>query len=534
MDTKQRIRRIWKDNGHRRRPRGDRFFTIGADGGSNGSSSSLAVTYPASSVTTTTADFLGDWRSADSWMRFDLFRVRARSRQLERGNPWCVAFKRNLINNVLGYKGFHFKSNVISSAAFGDSVSEEQPDNVANTAIELVMAKFGLAENFTTNKRLNRTEEDRLILSRLIFDGEVIIRKNRGFKGNDWGFAWQNINPDYLDHNLNRVEKNGNVIRMGVEMDATYRFPIAYWFLKKRPNDYFYNYQKLTDGDYIRVPADEIFHFYLLTEDDEQTRGWPWVFAAIVGLFRMGKYQEAALVNAAIGASRGIYFTKDYPEGFAGDPDELKEVDEGEVTVDLPQGSGLELPFGVKPYVVDMKYPDNEFKDFCNALLLTTSAVFGTSYATTSGDLSQANFVSSRIGQIEEREYYKSIQEWLKEKWKLPAFGEELYRSIISGQLSLPVGRFGKFNAPQFTGRRWQFVQPVDDMRANELKLNNLVCSVSDIINETSQEDVEDVFIRIQNDNRLMEKYGLQRIITAGKAPAEEPGKSPPGPEPVG
>ena len=530
-ETEKRIRGRWSSNGHvfnivHGKPRKISFYRNMQEGADRNAIDSGLPYYSGSDVGNTTADFLGDWRAADSWMRFDMWRVRNRSRQLERGNPWCIALKRNMINNVLGFKGYHWKPEVVTSKLNGDT-TEGEPDKVANLAIKSGIEEFGQPENMTTRKLFNRRELDLLLLSRLVFDGEFILRKIRGFRGNEFGFAWQVINSDYLDYNLNRVEPNGNQTKMGIELDAIYKYPVAYWFRKRRMNDYFYNYATIADTWYYRVPADEIIHYYLCTDDDEQTRGWPWIFAAVVALFRMGKYQEAALVNAAIGASRGVYFEKKYPEGFVGDPRELE--DESELVIDLPQGSSMELPYGVVPHVVDMRYPDQAFSDFNNALLLTAAAVFGTSYATTTGDLSKANFVSSRLGQNEEREHYKSIQETLIQRWKKPGYGEELYRAMLVGKVPLPVSKFDKFNHFAFTGRRWPFVQPKDDMQANELKLNNLTCSISDIIEETTQEDAETVFERIDKDNQLLKKYGLARIVSgrvgsAEAVMAEEPG----------
>jgi len=503
--TAQRIRRRWVQGGHK-------LY------GSNGSDEPRSSVYSGSDVTPVSEDFQGDWRSADTWMRFDMLRVRARSRQLERGNPWCIGFKRNMLNNVLGFKGYHFDSEVVASRAFGDSTNDK-PDDVANAAIKSYYADFGDEKQFTSRKRLNRAQFDRLLLSRLLFDGEVFIRKLPGFD-NDFNFAWQMVNADYCDYNYNDILDNGNIVQMGVEMDPVHKFPVAYWFSNRRPNDFIYpNWLAPINQPHTRVSADDVFHIYLMTEDDEQTRGWPFIFAALLVLFRMGKYHEAALINAAIGASRGVYFEKEYPEGFTGNPDELE--DDAEITLDLPQGSGLELPYGVKAKMADMKYPDQDFAPFNNALMLASGAVFGTSYATTTGDLSQANFVSSRIGQLEEREYYKFIQQFLIDKWKKPGFGEELYRGMIGGKLNLPVGRFPKFNKPKFTGRRWPFVQPVDDITAKERQMNNCITSISDIIEETTQESTEDVFKRIAKDNDLLEQYGLERVLT-GKVMGEE------------
>jgi lambda family phage portal protein len=487
------------------------------EGGGSGELSQSAITYGAAELTNTTADFQGDWRAADSWMRFDMWRVRNRSRQMERGDPWCIGFNRNMLNNVLGYKGFHFKVEAVTGKRFGDSTDGE-PDEQANGIIKPVLEEFGKPKNFTTRKRLSRRAYDRLALSRLIWDGEIILRKRRGF-ANDFNFAWQPINPDYLDHNRNQIEDNGNITRMGVELDKTDKFPVAYWFLKRRPNDFSYNWSEYYSDRYIRVPAEEVIHVFPQTFDEEQTRGFPLVFAAFLILFRLGKYSEAAVINAAIGASRGVFFEKNVPEGFQGDPKDFFEgADQDKIVLDsLPGGQGIELPPFVTAKVADMRYPDAEYEPFHNAMMLTAGMVFGTSYATTTGDLSKANFVSSRVGSNEEREHYMSTQQFLIEELKEPMYDEELYRAMLARKVPLPIGKFDKFNAPSFSGRRWKFVQPVDDWSAKEIEMDNCATSLGDVINETTGEDEEDVYKRIARSNKLLEKYGLKRVSSVGR-----------------
>lgn len=492
------------------------------------------TTYSGSSVTNTSSDFLGDWRAADTWMRFDMLRVRCRSRQLARGNKWVRQFTRNLRQNVLGHKGFHCKPEVVTAKEYGDT-SDGIVDEIANAQIKKAMAIQGLARNMTTRKGMTRRDLDNLIVTKLPIDGEVILRKIRGFD-NETRFAWQMVDPDYLDFNLNRIEPNGNVTKMGVELDKDYKFPVAYWLLLRRPNDYMYNYSELSQDRYVRVPAEEIIHIYVQDDDPEQTRGWPWIFAAVVNLFRTDKFEEAALINATIGASKGIYFTKEYPDGFEGGPSELDGT--GSIIDSVSPGMSVELPVGVKPVQVDMRYPDENLGSFQQAMMLGNAAVFGTSYATTSGDLSQANFVSSRLGQLEEREFYMGVQEFLIEKWKRPGYDEELYRAFLSRGVTLPISKFDKFNKVKFTGRRWPYVQPVQDMNAKSMALDNLTTSISDIIEETTGESGEDMFRKIAADQLLLEKYGLQRIhssfqfVTDGDNP-DPNAPNPPAKKPV-
>ena len=498
------------ERGSRHRNSGGDLVSIDRRAGGDSGGGSV---YGGSAVSNSTSDFLGDWRSVDSWQRFDLWRVRNRSRQLERGNEMCRAFKRNMINNVLGHKGFHQKFLAVTNKIFGDT-TDGLPDDYANGLIKVGLEKQGRKENLTTRKRLSRREQDALILSRLIFDGEFIVRKRPNF-ANDCNFAWQHVNADYLDHNLNRIEPNGNMTRMGVELDAVDKFPVAYWFLAQRPNETQYNYENTSQTRYVRVPASEVTHGFVQTEDEEQTRGWPWIFSAMVNLFRSGKFQEAALVNATIGASKGIFYKKAYPEGFVangGDIGDLNRTDAGYLVDKVQPGMSTELPWGVEPVPVEYKYPDAALGPFLMSMNMGMALAFGTSYATTTGDLSNANFVSSRLGQLEEREQYMAVQEFLIEAWKKPQAEEELYRGMLSRSIPLPIGRIDKINKFRFVGRRWPFVQPVQDLAAKLTAIDNLLAAPGDVIEETTGESEEEMYQKIAASKTLQAKYKLARV----------------------
>lgn len=466
--------------------------------------------YSGSSISNTSSDFLGDWRALDSWMRQDLYRTRGRSRQLQRGNPFCIAYGRNLRDNVLGSEGFHMKVNAVMMEEFGDA-NPGTPDKIANQLIKAALEKFGGKMSFTTRRQQTRADVDKLVVTKLAFDGEVIFRKRRGYTRNDYGFAWQLIDPDYLDHNLNRVEPNGNIIKMGVELDGVDKFPVAYWFLHRRPNDYFYNYTDISQQQYYRVPAEEVIHFFVQTDDSEQTRGFPWIFAGMINLFRAEKFTEAALINAAIGASKPFFYEKDYPEGFDGNPKELD--DDGYLIDKVAPGSAVELPYGVKATTVDTRYPDAELQPFMQAMGLAMHLTFGTSYASTTGDLSQANFVSSKLGMGAEQETYKSIQKFVIDHWKIPGYDEELYRLMLAGKINLPISKFEKYNQPVFTGRRWSGLQPLEEAKANETNLNNRLTSVSMIL-ESQGKDPDEVFRQIAEDEEKWETLGIGPRLT--------------------
>ena len=235
----------------------------------------------------------------------------------------------------------------------------------------------------------------------------------------------------------------------------------------------------------------------------------------MVNLYRMDKFQEAAVVNATIGASKPFFYEKSYPEGFEGNPDELD--DQGYMIDKVSPGAAVELPYGVKASTVDTRYPDAELQPFLEAMSLGMALTFGTSYATTTGDLSKANFVSSKLGIEAENSLFHATQELLIENWKVPGFDEELYRGMLSRKIALPIAKFEKFNQPIFTGHRRRGIQPLEEAKANESNLNNRLTSISAIIEEQGLSR-DEVFEQIRRDEEDLRAMGIDRILNVPPA----------------
>lgn len=471
------------------------------------------------------SDFKGDFRSADAWMRYDLAMVRARCRELERENAHCVSFNISLLNNVLGENGFACRPKVKTSRAFGDT-TEGLSDDYANALIRAWRQEFELAANFTNTRTDHAVDLDRLLLSRLAFDGEFIMRKLRNYAANKFEFTWKNVDPDYLDHNLNtRNATTGNPIKMGIELDKDNKFPVAYWFLKVRPNDFWFNAEGIDGDRYERVDARDVIHVFIKKYDSEQTRGWPWPFAAMLNLHRMGRFEEAALINAAIGASKMGFFKKTTPDpanwgltptngSVAGDPGST-------LVQNVGPGEWQELPWNVEPVPWSPEYPNNELGPFRRAMLLGCSASLGQSYGTMTGDYDGANFSVLRHGLTEEREQFKYLQRFLARNWKQREHEESLYFALQIQTVKLPVTKFNKFKALKITGRRWAYLEPKTDAEARVIELDNLMTTLSAVVEERTGGDLEELLIEYAEDEKLLAKYGLKRKGAAEMDPVK-------------
>ena len=133
----------------------------------------------------------------------------------------------------------------------------------------------------------------------------------------------------------------------------------------------------------------------------------------------------------------------------------------------------------------------------------------GTSYATLSQDLSSVNFSSIRAGLIEEREEWKEGQIWLIENLLDPVFANWLEMGLTMGAIgTLPLSKFDKFNAPKWTGRRWAWVDPLEDVEVARAAVGAGFKSSTQVVTEMGG-DLEDIYEEIKEETDLADSLGL-------------------------
>lgn len=476
-------------------------------------SSSGARKFDAAKQSNITKSFPGSWGTADFEQRFDQQIIVARSRQLAESDKYMQSVIGSLLNNILGATGINFQCKIVNQKFAGDS--NDEPDKQANDIVESFHKKVGNRRNYSVTRNLTRRAAERVMFRSVIVDGEVFVRTYYDFR-NETGIARQIISAEVCDLNYNVPNlPGGGQIRMGVELDE-FGAPVAYHFLKRAPNDYQYP-QGATELR-ERVEARFVQHIFLKLRPG-QTRGIPWIVASMMQLRMLGLWEDAALLNAKIGASRNLFYTKDYPNGWENSDTDLPQ-DNGAIIDDLREGEALELPRGVKPMMLDTRYPDAAVGDFSKAMIRGIAAGVNMSYMTVSGDLSEANFSSLRAGLNEERSNYAAIQIWWVEDQSTPEFEDTLTWGLQTQKIKLPPGRFDKYNQPVFTGRRWPSVNPLQDAQADALLIAQRLKSRSECILERGG-DPDEVFAGCAQDEESLEELGIS--VADGAAPAEEP-----------
>ena len=95
----------------------------------------------------------------------------------------------------------------------------------------------------------------------------------------------------------------------------------------------------------------------------------------------------------------------------------------------------------------------------------------------------------------------------------------------------LPAGKYDKFLSPSFTARRWDWVNPKDDIEAKVAGIKNRLTSHRRVLAEQGV-DLEDLLLEIQQDRELAAQYGVD-LDAAMEIPGTEPPYAPDAPEPA-
>jgi lambda family phage portal protein len=247
----------------------------------------------------------------------------------------------------------------------GATIQVGDLDLYANKIIEDAWADWKRREYCTVSGVLSYNEVCQIRILSAARDGDYFIRHVRDPQINDYGYSLQLINSEWCDHFLNSTAPNGNEIRMGIERDKWGR-RVAYYFIKRQPFDWqFSTPGSFTYGGrdtYERVPAEEIIH-YARYKDGDSTRPAPWGAPNIIITRHLGKYQEAEVASARVGANKVGFFTSTLvPDGGTGvgeQPDPTKIS-----TLDCEPGSFQGLPWGVDFKDWDPKHPNPELPGF--------------------------------------------------------------------------------------------------------------------------------------------------------------------------
>jgi len=464
------------------------------------------------------ADFPVSITSANAEILTSISPTRSRARRLERDNPYARSILETFQNNVGGDEPFRLEMKVGKCTDDGQFILEKD----TNRLIEEAWCDAGLPENCTVRRDMSRLEVDIQAITAIVRDGGILARHWRAFPNNKFRYAIEPIEIDRLDHYWNRPQVNtANEIQFSIEMDQ-WHGPVAYHILSKHPGDVFAwsNQPRYRE----RVPAEDIIALFDLRTRAGQYVGMPRFASIIQRLHRIDQFDIAHVTAAIWAACKPFFIIQEFPTAMGEMvPDFIKRAmesasddqgmgqGEGEKLSTSEPGTGEVLPYGQKPFLVDPKFPIEAAADFKKDNLRAAAAGSGAAYHIIGQDLESVNFSSGRIGLEAFRDTCKVLQRHFVLGYRRPHFNEWLKSAILSGQLALPIARLEEFQrAAKFYGRRWQYIQPLQDAQADQLRLQIRTTSRDRIIAESERGgDYEEVASELASDAAVDEAHGL-------------------------
>jgi lambda family phage portal protein len=442
----------------------------------------------------------------------------ARSRQQCTENGYARQFLRLCRQNIIGPHGIQLRPQVTNAAG--------ELDEAINSAIQAAWKEWGKKKNCDVAGKKSWRNFELSAVQNAGKDGEFMFRKIYGPAAGPWGFALQYIDPQrcpVVELDVSRTTA-GTFIRHGIEFNR-YGRPLAYFFTtdNEAEADYFYG-----GRHYVRVPADEIIHGFK-DELGGQKRGLPWIATGIYKLRHVGGMEDAAVVNARVGAAKmGVI---EWEENTGPELDEDEELE-----IDAEAGTFPVLPEGARLKEWNPQYPSGEFAPFTKHLLRAIAAGWGVLYNTLANDLEGVNFSSIRQGTLDERERWKEDQEWIAEALHQEVFESWLAVALLSGRIKvkgqpLQATSLERCQAVEWQPRRWTWIDPGADVKAAVDSKNNLLKSPGEIVREGGR-DPSAVYREIARDIREMQAAGIpdeyiklafgQKLEPAAKPKKEE------------
>ena len=339
------------------------------------------------------ADRLADWRtngnSAAAEVAPALATLRNRARDLRRNNPWAARGVALIAANLVVY-------GIAASIVAADKRAQKRAERLMP-----VLKAWAESTACDADGQSNMAGLQSLIASGVVGDGEALIRRRwrRASDGLPVPMQLQLLESDYLA-DLTQALPNGGRIVQGVEFGPIGQ-RVAYHLYREHPGDWL---GTRMSGETTAVPAADVAHVYRIDRQG-QVRGVPWLASVMITLRTLDEYEDAQLVRQKVAACfAGTLSTPDAEV----EAEELKKwqgryIEPGSLSV-LP--SGTQLDFSSPPAA-------EGYAPYTATQLRRVAAGLGVPYEALTGDLSQVNFSSARMGW---QEFGRNIESW---RWQM-------------------------------------------------------------------------------------------------------------------
>lgn len=314
----------------------------------------------------------------------------------------------------------------------------------------------------------------------------------------------QLLEIDYLDTGRDREKpEGGGFIMGGIQFNAAGR-RTGYWIHRQHPGGM--SWSGVTGGSYF-VPADDMLLIFDPLRAGQQT-GVTRMATVLQRARDMGIYEEAELVRKN---------TEACLVGSVEDPNaDLDAVAAGECTltpaVTDADGNRIEefapgmfmYPAPGRKISFHQPTANGGYAEYIRTGDRRVAAGIGTTYERHTGDYSQVNYSSARLGdngfrrRVEKLQNKVLVPQFLRpvfHRWWLPL-------AVLKG-VAPDVRTWSKWSPP-----RWDSINPVDDARADLINMRSGVATLPQVLASHGLDPVDQV-LELGEFNKLCDEHGV-------------------------
>lgn len=439
--------------------------------------------YEASASGKRTSGWSTSGGSANAEIGPAIHRVRDRSRDLVRNNPYA--------GSAIGI----IESNMVGTGIIGHAKSLS--DSKAQSYLKTVGAWKDWCESTDCDvDGLHNFYGLQALAVRAIAEGGecVVVRKWRK-KSENYNipvpFQIQVLEGDYIDtlRNVDLPETGGYILQ-GVEFDKSGR-RVAYWLWSIHPGEVLISVRNRLVSK--RVPAEDVKHLYRVDRAG-QVRGIAWGAPCVIRLRDFDEYEDAQLMRQKIAACFSAFVgDMEMPaDATAAKQKFPEELSPGTVEI-LPPGKSITFP----------NVPQVNDEGHSLRVLRGIAKGYGVSYEALSGDLSNVNFSSGRMGWLEMN---RNINKWT---WLMfiPRFCNPVFQWFLQAadlQGFAIDGITGVWTPP-----KREMIDPTKEVSAKVNEIRGGLTSLQEAMRENGFIP-EDLFAEIKQDADTLDKLGLK------------------------
>jgi lambda family phage portal protein len=431
----------------------------------------LARSYEAARPGRRTSGWERDRRDANGVSRVALEDLRIHARNLTQNVGWARRAKKAIANHAVSW-GIHPRP----LGPSGPKVAEVWRAWAETTACDVA-------------GQLTFYKMQHLALETIAEAGEFLLKRVVSPGAPGVPLQIQVLEPDHIDTAKDQLEvPGGGQIIQGVELDARGR-RVAYWLFPEHPGS------ARRSAVSERVPAEDVAHVYDV-ERAGQVRGLSWFGAAIVKLKDLDEYEDAELMRQKIAACFAAFVTDidglTSPVG-AADANPLQEAFEPGMISYLPPGK--QVTTASPPAVVDTSFSTRNLR--------AVAASLGITYEDLTGDYSQVNFSSARMGRVAT---WGNVYAW-QHHMLIPLLCQRVWNwfedaAVINGLWREPVGA-------AWTPPPMPLVEPAQEGLAYQRLLRNGIMTLPQVLQERGY-DWTTHLQEYADSNKLLDQLGIK------------------------